>query len=261
MRRKLPTTSTRSSALKSAMGIPSQGMPARLPASRKSIWRSRKSTWSLPSVRIKRAANASSSSVECGDTSAPTAPAPCFATTSDRPFATYSSAVCQSTVFHSPPRLSIGDERRSSELSASYEKRSLSESQHSLIASFSNGSTRITRSALTCTIRLLPSASCGDTLRRRVSSHGRAVKRNGREVSAPTGQRSIELPDSSESMVRPMNETISACSPRPIMPSSMTPAISWPKRTQRVHWIQRVISSAATSGPRCLRNTTRFASW
>ena len=40
----------------------------------------------------------------------------------------------------------------------------------------------------------------------------------------------------------------------------MTPAISWPKRTQRVHWMQRVISSAATSGPMFLWNTTRFSS-
>ncbi len=63
---------------------------------------------------------------------------------------------------------------------------------------------------------------------------------------------SIMLPDSSESTVRPTNATISECSPRPIMPSSITPAISWPKRTQRVHWMQRVISSADTSGPRFL---------
>jgi hypothetical protein len=71
---------------------------------------------------------------------------------------------------------------------------------------------------------------------------------------------SIMLPESSESTVRPTNATISACSPRLIMPSSITPAISWPKRTQRVHWMQRVISSAATSGPRSFDGTTRFSS-
>ena len=70
---------------------------------------------------------------------------------------------------------------------------------------------------------------------RRDSSQGRAVKRNGFEVSAPTGQMSIILPDSSDSTVFPTKATISACSLRPIMPSSMMPAISWPKRTQRVH--------------------------
>ena len=70
----------------------------------------------------------------------------------------------------------------------------------------------------------------------------------------------MELPDSSESTVLPTNDTISECSPRPIIPSSMMPAISCPKRTQRVHWMQRAISSAETSGPRSLWNTTRFGS-
>jgi hypothetical protein len=52
---------------------------------------------------------------------------------------------------------------------------------------------------------------------------------------------------------------ISACSPRPIMPSSMTPAISWPNLTQRVQWMQRVMS-VAMSGPRFLLTTTRLSS-
>ena len=53
---------------------------------------------------------------------------------------------------------------------------------------------------------------------------------------------------------------ISLCSPRWIMPSSITPATSWPKRTQRVQWMQRVISSIETSGPTSLWKTTRFSS-
>ena len=68
------------------------------------------------------------------------------------------------------------------------------------------------------------------------------------------------LPDSSESTVLPTKARISACSPRPAMPSSMMPAISCPNRTQRVQWMQRVISSAATSGPISLFATTRLAS-
>ena len=68
------------------------------------------------------------------------------------------------------------------------------------------------------------------------------------------------LPDSSESTERPTKVMISECSPRPAMPSSMTPAISWPKRTQRVQWMQRVISSAEISGPMLLWNTTRLGS-
>ncbi|MNV60462.1 hypothetical protein D3C71_1529240 [compost metagenome] len=61
-----------------------------------------------------------------------------------KPLATYSSAVCQSTCLHTPPCLSIGWVRRSSLLSDSYEKRSRSAIQHSLTASFSNGTTRMT---------------------------------------------------------------------------------------------------------------------
>ncbi len=57
----------------------------------------------------------------------------------------------------------------------SYEKRSLSEIQHSLIASFSNGRTRITRLFFTCTTRLAPTESCGLTDLRRDSSHVRAL--------------------------------------------------------------------------------------
>src|SRR3978361_1926119 len=66
---------------------------------------------------------------------------------------------------------------------------------------------------------------------------------------------SIMLPDSSESIERPTKVWISACSPRWAMPSSITPATSWPKRTQRVQWMQRLISSiesshtAVTAGP------------
>jgi hypothetical protein len=59
------------------------------------------------------------------------------------------------------------------------------------------------------------------------------------------------LPDSSESTVRPTKVRISECSPRPAMPSSITPAISCPKRTQRVQWMQRVMS-VETSGPEVL---------
>ena len=49
------------------------------------------------------------------------------------------------------------------------------------------------------------------------------------------------------------------CSPRPVAPSSGTPATSAPKRTQRVQWMQRV-SSVAISGPMSLSLTTRFCS-
>ena len=44
---------------------------------------------------------------------------------------------------------------------------------------------------------------------------------------------------------------ISMSSPRPMAPISATPATSVMKRTQRVHWMQRVIT-VLTSGPMIL---------
>src|SRR5262245_30571522 len=69
----------------------------------------------------------------------------------------------------------------------------------------------------------------------------------------------MTFPESSESTVLPTNVMISACLPRPIMPSSIMPAISWPKRTQRVQWMQRVMS-VEMSGPRFLLGRTRLGS-
>jgi len=90
-------------------------------------------------------------------------------------FTTKSSATCHSTSCHAPPRFSIGRASRRSEFNPSYENRSLSESQHSLIASFSRGRTRITRFCLTCTVKFEPRPQCGLTEGLRVSSQVRAV--------------------------------------------------------------------------------------
>ena len=79
------------------------------------------------------------------------------------------------TVFHSPPWRIIGTVSRSAVLSASYEKRSRSASQHSLTSSFSSGRTRTTCAPLTWTIRLAPVESCGLTPLRRESSQARAL--------------------------------------------------------------------------------------
>ncbi len=69
----------------------------------------------------------------------------------------------------------------------------------------------------------------------------------------------MTLPDSSESTLRATKVPIFVCSPRPVAPSSRTPASSAPKRTQRVQWMQRV-RSVATSGPMSWSFTTRFSS-
>ena len=49
-------------------------------------------------------------------------------------------------------------------------------------------------------------------------------------------------------------------SPRPMAPSSGTPATSVAKRMQRVHWMQRVMI-VLTSGPIYLSSTARLFSW
>ncbi len=48
-------------------------------------------------------------------------------------------------------------------------------------------------------------------------------------------------------------------SPRPVAPSSSTPATSVTKRMQRVQWMQRVIA-VATSGPKSFSFTARLFS-
>src|SRR3990167_8841273 len=101
--------------------------------------------------------------------------APWLALISSKPLATYSNAVCQSTFVHFPPCFSMGVVKRSSLFSASYEKRSRSAIQHSLMSSFSKGTTRITLLPLTCTIKLEPVESWGLTDLRRDNSHVRAL--------------------------------------------------------------------------------------
>ena len=49
-------------------------------------------------------------------------------------------------------------------------------------------------------------------------------------------------------------------SPRPVAPSSSTPATSVAKRMQRVQWMQRFIE-VLTSGPSSLSGTARLFSW
>ena len=54
----------------------------------------------------------------------------------------------------------------------------------------------------------------------RTSSHGRVLNEYGLLVSAPTGQRSMTFPLSSESSMREMYVPTSDCVPRPVMPSA-----------------------------------------
>ena len=89
--------------------------------------------------------------------------------------------------------------------------------------------------SLTCTSICDPKPSCGAILGRRVSSQLRAEYLNGLLVSAPTGHKSIILPESSELTLLSTYAVISECSPRPTIPNSIMPPTSCKKRTQRVH--------------------------
>ena len=176
LRRNEPTTSTRSRLSSSAMGMPSHGAPDRAASKDASVWRRRKSMFSEPSARTRRPSSAYSSSVAYSEANAPIWPAPKLSRTRDRPWATAWSASAQEASCHLPSApLIMGADRRSSLFRPSYEKRSRSLIQHSLTASSSNGTTRMTRSPLTWMTRLAPRLSCGLTERRRASSQVRAL--------------------------------------------------------------------------------------
>lgn len=121
-------------------------------------------------------------------------------------------------------------------------------------------------------------------------SQGRAVKAYGLEVSAPTGQTSMMFPDSSDMNIFSTYVPIWRSFPLPVVPRSSTPATSLAKlqqhtgrcsrhllvegdfyrstnqieafknyRTQRVHWIQRVMM-VLMRGPMFLSSTALFPS-
>mmetsp|Transcript_1307 Transcript_1307/g.3423 ORF Transcript_1307/g.3423 Transcript_1307/m.3423 type:complete len:275 (-) Transcript_1307:373-1197(-) len=144
-------------------------------------------------------------------------------------------------------------------LSPSNAKRVLSEIHSSLMSSLRRGSTRITSPPRVSTRMFDPNPSSTSIESVVRSSHGRAVKAYGFEVSAPTGQRSATLPESSESSIFSTYVPISIALPRPTVPSESTPATSVAKRTQRVQWMHRVIT-VLMSGPRFLSSTPRRTS-
>ena len=74
----------------------------------------------------------------------------------------------------------------------------MSEIHSSFTSSFSRGRMRSTSPARASTRMLLPTASMTSTDSVFDSSHDRATNAYGFEVSAPTGQRSMMLPDSSD---------------------------------------------------------------
>jgi len=101
---------------------------------------------------------------------------------------------------------------------------------------------------------LLPIASKTSTLSVFLVSQGLAVKAYGFDVRAPTGQRSITFPESSER--KNFSTYVPTCIsfPRPVVPRSSIPATSEAKRMQRVQWIHRVII-VFINGPISLSST------
>mmetsp|Transcript_27297 Transcript_27297/g.48253 ORF Transcript_27297/g.48253 Transcript_27297/m.48253 type:complete len:351 (+) Transcript_27297:1283-2335(+) len=156
-----------------------------------------------------------------------------------------------------PPTFIIGVSRRWV-LRPSYENRALSEIHSSLTASLSLGMTRITSLLRASTRMDAPTASVTSMDSVLSSSQGRARKAYGLEVSAPTGQRSMTLPDISESKkVSSTYVPISIELPRPVVPRTGTPATSEEKRTHLVQWMQRVMM-VWIRGPMFLSSTPRL---
>ena len=85
----------------------------------------------------------------------------------------------------------------------------------------------------------------------------RLRNRNSRVVSAPTGQTSAAQADQSLASGFPSCVQTSVRPPRSRNVSSPVPAISWQKRMQRVHWMQRVMS-AMTCGPISVRSNPGY---
>ena len=67
----------------SSMACPIQGTPVRSASIEKSLWRRRKSMFSLPMPRISAPPRYSSSSVDDGEASMPMLSGPCFCAMSD----------------------------------------------------------------------------------------------------------------------------------------------------------------------------------
>ena len=91
-------------------------------------------------------------------------------------------------------------------------------------------------------------------------SHGRALKRYGAEVRAPTGQICTVLPLKYEVNGWPGKVATSTRSPRSAKSIWASPATSAAKRVQRAHWMQRSRSSSTSSDRAMGFSQWRFSS-
>ena len=119
----------------------------------------------------------------------------------------------------------------------------------SMLTFFRGSSALSFHSGLRCQIwTVQPRAQPGQTDGVGSRYQTRALYRNGRDSSAPTGQRSMTLSEyGSASSGRSSAARTSDVSPRCVMPSAFDFDISRVKRTQREHRMQRSLSSTMRS--------------
>ncbi len=153
-----------------------------------------------------------------------------------------------------------GDASTSSPLTDSKAKRPLSHSQPWLTGSESMPSSRVSRLEEDCTATRQPTEQVVQVDSTWSRSHGRAVKRYGVAVSAPTGQICTVLPLKYEENGSVGKVATSTCSPRPAKSICASPATSEAKRVHRAHWMQRSRSSSTRSEMAIGFSKCRFSS-
>ena len=108
-------------------------------------------------------------------------------------------------------------------------------------------SSRVTRLDDDCTATRHPTAQVVQVDSTWSRSQGRAAKRYGAAVSAPTGQICTVLPEKYEVNGSSGKVLTSSCSPRPMKSIWASPATSSAKRVHRLHWMHRSRSSRTSS--------------
>ena len=136
-----------------------------------------------------------------------------------------------------------GSETRSTELTASKLNRPRSHNQPQLTGRTSTPRWRTRRSRLDCTVIRQPTEHVVHVVSDSARSHGRALKRNGVAVSAPTGQICTVLPEKYELNGRSGNVITCVSLPRSVKWIRASPATSSAKRVHRSHRMQRSRSS------------------
>ena len=239
LRRNEPTTSTRSSCLQLGDRHAEPRNAVALAVGREVAVAQAEVAPARPASTTRN----SSSSVECGDASTPK-----LALAGAAPAT--SNACSQSTSCHWPSRFTIGRVQAVGRVQAfvgeavlvrqpALVDRLVLERQHAHHAVLLHLHHQVRAERVVRRDRAAPRQLPGARL---VAERLGGERAHRAEVDHVAGELGVDR-------ALPTNETISACSPRPARPSSIMPPISWPKRTQRVHWMQRLISSAATSGP------------